>query len=194
MVSTTKIFKYTLTFPPIMSLTEETLRTPLTPGLYPAKVREDVTYMDVSQLEAFVRGLAAGESPPALSFLPNHFWREPLDAHSSIDTSVGAFFSGLRGTIGPALEGRFTDNGRRLNFDSGYVARIDEVIAGIADECLRYQGSPTKKELLLAQVVIDFAQVLGRGDLDRTNNPAYNAAVRLAQDNRYSGLKRLDRI
>ena len=145
--------------------------------------------MDNSQLEGFVKGVVLRERPPELGFLPEHFWFEPLNVGPDVERSVGGFFGGLSGIVYLALKGEFTrHDGTRLDFDPNYRTRIQDVMVRIADECLRHQGLPTRRELLLAQAVVDAAERLNR------NSPVYDAAVRLAKDTRYSGLKNLESI
>jgi len=166
-----------------MTLTRDTLRTPLEPGSYPAHVREDITHMDYSQLEMFVRGLILGERPKDLDFLPEHFWMEHADVHPSVEVSVSRYLIGIRNKIPSAIDGKFTDHdGRKLDFDPSYQTRIEQILMKLADECLYHKGELTHKELALAQVVIDSAL-----RSERTSK-IYEAAIKIASDKRYSGL------
>lgn len=123
---------------------------------YSAEVREDLTSMDLSQLEKFVIAGTLGETDE--TFLPQAFWEELRQSHKGRRTSPADLFAGTYNLIPNILTGFKGPGGRDWTIDTEYRKRLEQVITKIGEMCLAYEGRPTQRELKLAQTVAYVAE------------------------------------
>jgi hypothetical protein len=142
-----------------MPLTKENMKIDPTGNKWDyAALMEDVNQMSSEQLDKYVRLAFLGEIDP--EFLPPHsyFWRA-FSVYGGGDrgpSTPGDFFAGIYTTIPSAHEGKYTrHDGTKIDVDPMYRSRFEQVLKGILEECLNYDGEPTKRELMLAKYAVE---------------------------------------
>ena len=137
-----------------MALTRETMRTDPSGNRFdPAALTEDVTHMDDSQLERYVRAAFKRESDRG--FLPVPFWEYAYEISGGRPTP-GEFFAVIYTTLPSAINGTFTKSGgSKLDFDPEYSGRLESVLTKIMQECIVHEGDLNKELLNVAQEAIN---------------------------------------
>ena len=137
----------------VMTLTPQNMRTDPSGNAYsPAALREDVTHMDGKQMKKYIRLAFQGEVDPKFLPVGSDFWR----AWGSTHPQAGRFFAGIYTTMPHALDGSFTRADRsKLDFDPQYAVRFESILKKFLEECINYQGKPTRRKLMIAQGCVD---------------------------------------
>ncbi|MFA4820504.1 MAG: hypothetical protein WC613_06130 [Candidatus Aenigmatarchaeota archaeon] len=124
-----------------------------------ATLVEDINQMSIEQLARYVRLAFVGETDP--EFLPprSYFWRA-FSIHGSDDGTYsptpGNFFAGIYMTVPDAYEGKFTrSDGSKITVYPEYRSRFERVLKDIFEECLKCEGKPKQRELMLTRYALE---------------------------------------
>lgn len=114
---------------------------------------EDITRMDSSQLERYVRIAFTGHRDN--QFLPAVFWNQTYEIHHG-EPSPGEFFAGIYTNVAYSIAGKTKRaDGSKVELNTAYRDTFARILLGIIDECLNYDGQPNKNEFNLAQNAVD---------------------------------------